>query len=120
VNAEGKLVAACNKAGFRLIYRRFNNEEELLNNLDDSAVEFLASFSGEAQRHLYLHHRDQQILMTGIILLSLTKQVTPEGYSGWMTNRIRSFSGSLGISTEYICRTTDQYPDQECMIKTLI
>jgi hypothetical protein len=78
-------------------------------------MEFLASFTGDAQRHLYLHHRDQQILMTGVILLTLTKQDTPEGYSGWMANRIRSFSGSLGISSDYLCWTTDQYPDQECM-----
>jgi hypothetical protein len=53
--------------------------------------------------------------MTGIILLTLTKQVTPEGYQGWMTSRLRSFAGSLGISTDYLCWSADQHPKQECL-----
>jgi hypothetical protein len=53
--------------------------------------------------------------MISIILLTLTKQVTPDGYAGWMTNRIRSFSGTLGLAPDYVCWTSSQYPEQECL-----
>jgi hypothetical protein len=120
VNAEGRLVAACLNAGFRLRYTRLENDAAVVANLDDEGTRFLATFSGEARRNLYLHHRDQQILMMGTVLLTLTKQVTPEGYDGWMANRVRAFSGTLGLPPDYNCWTTEQYPRQHSIAFSLL
>lgn len=53
--------------------------------------------------------------MAGIILLTMVKYVTPEGYPGWMANRSRTFNGTLGILLDYTCWSPDQYPSQECL-----
>jgi hypothetical protein len=45
---------------------------------DEDVVAFIGKFQGH-NKQLYCHHRDQQILMAGMILLTLGKQVTSEG-----------------------------------------
>jgi hypothetical protein len=58
VNAEGKLGDTCKKAGFRLRYRMLT-AADIMDHMQQPAINFSASLSGEAQRNLYLHHRDQ-------------------------------------------------------------
>jgi hypothetical protein len=48
---------------------------------DEDVHRFLQMFDGH-NRELFCHHRDQQILMFGIILLTMGKQVTAEGFAG--------------------------------------
>jgi hypothetical protein len=81
---------------------------------DPDVQDFISKFDGH-NRQLYCHHRDQQILMAGIILLTLGKQVTSEGYQGWMENRVRSFRGSLGIPDGYCVWTAAQFPEQRAL-----
>jgi len=56
----------------------------------------------------FTEERDQQILCVDIILLTIGKSVKPDNYDGWIKNRIRPFSGALGIPEGYV------HLDREC------
>ena len=37
--------------------------------------------------------------MLGPILLTLGKNISPEGYTAWMTRRVRAVMGTLGLES---------------------
>jgi hypothetical protein len=92
-----------------------DNTRELATGPD--VLRFIGKFHGHNVQ-LYCHHRDRQILMVGILLLTLGKLVTGDRFQGWMENIIHSFRGSLGIQEGYYVWTEAQYPDQRCLSAT--
>ena len=102
-------------AGMNARLTEYNTPEEVIVLLNDPRVQaFYALFSTE-NRELYVHHRDQQILCTGIILLAIGKGVNPDNYEGWINNRIRTFQGALGILPNHCCWALAQCPVQEVL-----
>jgi hypothetical protein len=96
VSSAGTMSSALKLTGVHPIVVTYDIEEATRLAEDEDVHRFLQMFDGH-NRELFCHHRDQQILMFGIILLTMGKQVTAEGFAGWMDNRVRSFRGSLGI-----------------------
>lgn len=115
VDGQGTLIAACVNAGFHLEITRIHSNEQALENLDRQGAKFLGTFDTENSRNLYLHHSDQKVLMLGIILCAMVKNITPEGYDGWMKNRVRGFAGSLGMTEDNHCWSESQWPIQEAL-----
>jgi hypothetical protein len=92
VSAAGVMGSAMNMAGIHPVIVYGNDLATRLSE-DPDVQSFIGQFHG--------HNRDQHHLMVGTILLGLGKQVTAEGYQGWMENHIRLFRGSLGIPEGY-------------------
>ena len=61
-----------------------SQEDDICRVADNEAVQgFLLKFGDGAQR---FWNRAQQIIMLGPILLTIGKNVSPDGYIGWMTS----------------------------------
>jgi hypothetical protein len=106
---NNELTGHCHKAGFNPVFRVINTPEDLLAILRSPEVQhFLAKFGTGAT--LYLEDRAQQIIMLGPVLLTIGKNVQIEGYTGWMTRRLRGFMGTLGLDNSSIIWTDATYP----------
>jgi hypothetical protein len=115
VDRDGQLQAAFIQAGMNLVVDPYHTEEEVLELLNyPKVIEFLDKFEGD-NIILYRDHSDQQILMVGIILLTLGKNVNPDNYTGWIRNILRTFKGALGIMDDRCCWTEAQCPPQETL-----
>jgi hypothetical protein len=110
VSSAGTMSSALKLTGVHPIVVTYDVDEATRLAEDEDVHRFLQMFDGH-NRELFCHHRDQQLLMFGIILLTMGKQVTAEGFAGWMDNRVRS----LGIPDNYCVWTSTQYPDQRAM-----
>jgi hypothetical protein len=106
--------SAMNMAGIHPVIIGYDNNLTTSLSEDPDVQSFIGQFHGH-NRQLYCHHRDQHLLMVGIILLTLGKQVTAEGYQGWMENRVRSFRGSLGIPEGYCVWSSANFPNQHAL-----
>jgi hypothetical protein len=114
VSSAGEMGASLMSCGIHPVIIPYHIEETIALARDPDVQNFIGKFEGH-NRELYCHHRDQQVLMAGIFLLTLGKQVTSEGYQGWMENRVRSFRGSLGIPEGYCVWTPAQFPEQRAL-----
>jgi hypothetical protein len=84
----------CEKAGFVLIFRIINDEDEILRVADDPIVQGLLLRFADGARS-FISNRAQQMIMLGPILLTMGKNISPEGYMGWMTRGVRAMMGTL-------------------------
>jgi hypothetical protein len=112
IMGHGLMETALRQAGILPVIRHYTTPEEIRELANTPQVRrFLDVISGH-NLELYMHHADQPLVMMGIILLTIGKQVNAEGYVGWINNRVRSFRGALGILDEYCVWTQGQYPPQ--------
>jgi hypothetical protein len=58
----------------------------------------------------YLTMRAQQLVMLGPILLTIGKNISPEGYVGWMNRRVRAMMGTMGLENTSTIWTDTTYP----------
>jgi len=115
VSREGQLRTVFGEAGMDLVFVEYNTAEQVYQLLNDPKVQqFFDMFQGDAFR-IYRNERDQQILCVGIILLTIGKSVNPDNYDGWIKNRLRTFSGSLGILPDNCIWTEAQCPPQDSL-----
>jgi len=112
---EGQLITAFQDAGMDVLFEEYETAEQVYALLNDPKVrKFFDLFQGDAF-YVFRHERDQQILCVGIILLTIGKSVNPDNYDGWIKNRIRTFSGALGILPDNCIWTENQCPSQETL-----
>ena len=112
---DGELQNAFSRAGMTLIIDNINKEEQLrVMSRDPRVIEFMRKFDRSAQIQ-FTEERAQQILCVGIILLTIGKNVNPYNYDGWIKNRIRTFSGALGIPEGMCIWTESQCPPQDSL-----
>jgi hypothetical protein len=112
VMGHGLMESALKQAGIALTIRTVQTPEDVREVAHHPRVaRFFDMFPGH-NLELFQHHIDQPLILMGVILLAMGKQVNAESHIGWITNRIRSFRGSLGIIDEYCVWTQDQYPSQ--------
>ena len=64
----------------------------------------------------YLTDTKVQLVLAGVILLTLGKQVNPQGYEGWFQNRVNTFGGVLGVATPQNIWTHTGAPSQRNMV----
>uniref|UniRef100_A0AAT9JFM3 Nucleocapsid protein n=1 Tax=Macrotermes bellicosus lispivirus 1 TaxID=3133480 RepID=A0AAT9JFM3_9MONO len=110
-----ELFAAFTSAGMTARLVSYNTPDEVIELLNDPRVQAFYALFSEENRELYVHHRDQQLLCIGIILLTIGKSVNPDNYEGWINNRIRTFQGALGILPNHCCWALAQCPVQEVL-----
>lgn len=110
-----ELATAFAEAGMLAGITYYRTEEEVLDLLNDPRVTAFFELFSPHNRNLFIHHRDQQILCIGIILLTIGKSVNPDNYNGWITNRLRTFMGALGILPDNCCWALAQCPSQEVL-----
>ena len=111
---NNELVGFCINAGFRPIFRIISREEEIMFIATHRITQkFLGRFGAGTQ--VYLHNRDQHLVMLGPILLTIGKNIQVSGYNGWITRRVRAFMGTLGLENYNIIWTESTYPTIEAM-----
>lgn len=104
----------CSKAGFIPIFRVIDDIEDIITISEDPITqEFLLKFGDGA--YSFLNSRYQQVIMLGPLLLTIGKTIAPEGYTGWITRRIRAMMGTLGLWPTDIIWTDATYPDMTIM-----
>ena len=110
---DGEMRNAFFRAGMDLVEDHINTIEQVRAiSHDPRVVSFMGKFDGHAQVQ-FTEERDQQTLCVVIILLTIGKSVNPDNYDGWSKNRIRTFSGALGIPEDMCIWTQSQCPPQE-------
>jgi len=112
---NGELAGVFAKAGCVIRRQIIETEEEAQAFLRDPRVQYFFGLFDEGSTQLYLHKREQQILAIGILLLTMGKDVNPDNYDGWIANRLKTFTGALGILLENCCWTAAQCPPQESL-----
>jgi hypothetical protein len=85
VRIDPNLVSAAGTMGSTVTVTGIDNDAATRLGQDADVQRLIGMFQGHG-RELHCHHRDQQILMVGILLLTLGKQVTSEGFQGGMEN----------------------------------
>jgi hypothetical protein len=112
VMGHGLMDSALKQAGIAPAIREFRTVDDIRELAATPKVrKFFDMFPGH-NLELFQHHVDQPLILMGIILLAIGKQVNAESHVGWISNRIRSFRGSLGVLDEYCVWTQAQYPPQ--------
>ena len=112
---DGELQNAFYRAGMTLVLDHIVTEDQVrVISRDPRVREFMNKFDHPAQVQ-FTEERDQQILCVGIILLTIGKSVNPNNYDGWIKNRIRTFSGALGIPEGMCIWTETQCPPQDSL-----
>ena len=104
-----ELVNFCMSTGFQPVFRAFEVDEDINYILEHPKTQgFLSKFGRGAPQ--FVRNRDQQIVMLGPILLTIGKNIQVEGYSGWITKRMRAFMGTLGLQDNDIIWNDSAYP----------
>jgi hypothetical protein len=110
---NNELGGHCAKAGFRPIFRILQSEEDVHELAAGHHIEFLGRFRTVATSFLTDHA--QQLVMLGLILLTIGKNIQVEGYIRWITKRVRAFMGTLGLENTNIIWVDACYPSIAAM-----
>ena len=104
----------CEKVGFTPLFFIITDVEDMFRVANDPlGQEFLLKFGDGAPR--FITNRAQQMIILGPILLTMGKNISPEGYIGWITRRIRAVMGTLGLESNDIIWTDATYPTLSIM-----
>jgi hypothetical protein len=81
---------------------------------NDETLGFMRLFRGDSQC-IFIHDRNQQLGILGLLLLLIGKSVTTAGYEGWVSNRLKTFRGVLGISEDNFIWSIGMCPAQRIL-----
>jgi len=111
---NNELEGHCRKAGFIPLFRIIRSVEDIIAVSEDPLTQqFLLRFGDGAE--VFLSNRAQQLVMVGPLMLTIGKNIAPEGYIGWMTRRVRAMMGTMGLWSSDIIWTDATYPTMVVM-----
>jgi hypothetical protein len=113
-----QLMAGFLEAGLEVDFALYETQEQLRELLSHEGVlRFVAKIGGEdVFQDQYLTDMKVQLILAGVILLTLGKHVNPQGYEGWFQNRVNTFGGVLGVATPQTIWTYANVPSQRNLV----
>lgn len=113
-----QLISGFNEAGLDVQFAIYETAPQLNHLLTDPGVlRFIAKLGGEEVFvNQFLEDMRVQLVLAGVILLTIGKQVNPQGYEQCFLNRVNTFGGVLGIATPQNTWTSSTAPSQRNMV----
>lgn len=103
------MIDAFSTAGIQLtILEHTAAELSQIFNTDARLQEYLASWGTDVA--YMLHDTKTMFILACVTLVAMIKNLTPDNFDGWMANRIRSFSGTLGDTYAEANLSPTHYP----------
>jgi hypothetical protein len=109
LSKNNELEFNCNSAGFRVGYQIISTDRDILAIVGDPSTQMFLAKLGDGMNN-FLNDRTQQLIMFGPIALMLGQSVPPEGYTAWLSRRIRAFMGTFRLTLDDLIWTDPTYP----------